>query len=227
MLFSCWPCSPSQRRMAWLRPGQRRGRSQRPKASSAHTRKRCKTCCAIRTIWIRRFAFRPVGLHNRTIWKARSVPIPVFSLPSRKIGGFGTKLGVLYFRLKAYALSKSYLLAAVEFRDAPRDVRVQVVEFVDAIDQRLAQNRFEGLLATGLRYQTNVNSGSSAEGPPAGTTGSVEKQLRRERRLRFVRQSRCWSRIRFWHRGRDDLEVARQNLWREADVGTRVRPCIL
>ena len=88
------------------------------------------------------------------------------------------ELGVLYLRLKSFALSKSYFESALKNKDLPPDVRARVTRFIAQIDTQLSQRRISGSISAGLRYQTNVNAGSNASGAsvdPALRDAFVEK----------------------------------------------------
>lgn len=71
------------------------------------------------------------------------------------------ELGILYFRLKSYALSKSYFLSAQRIKSFPPTLRPRAAEFIGEIDKRTAQHRLTGSLTAGIRYQSNVNAASS------------------------------------------------------------------
>jgi hypothetical protein len=81
------------------------------------------------------------------------------------------ELGVLYFRLKSYALSKSYFLASLKNKEMPPVIRKRVARFMDKIGQQSGQHRFSGTLSLGARYQTNVNAGS---GSSSGAVGAIQ-----------------------------------------------------
>jgi tetratricopeptide (TPR) repeat protein len=71
------------------------------------------------------------------------------------------ELGVLYFRLGSYAISRTYLERAVEGDDVPDDVRARVATYLAEIDKRTSRHRFSGSIYAGARYQTNANAGPS------------------------------------------------------------------
>lgn len=73
------------------------------------------------------------------------------------------ELGVLYFRLGAYEMSRSYFEGAVASPDAPDDIRARVETFLVEIDRRLATTRWSGYAQIGLRYQTNANAGPNGQ----------------------------------------------------------------
>ena len=71
------------------------------------------------------------------------------------------ELGVLYFRLGSYAISRTYLQRAVEGDDVPDDVRARVATYLEEIDKRTSRHRFSGSIYGGVRYQSNANAGPS------------------------------------------------------------------
>ena len=74
------------------------------------------------------------------------------------------ELGVLYFRLGSFDVSRSYLKRALEGKDVPQEVRTRVQAFLDEIDKRSSRNKFSGSVFFGLRYQTNANAGPGSPG---------------------------------------------------------------
>ena len=72
------------------------------------------------------------------------------------------ELGVLYFRLGSFALARTYLTRALEAEDVPSEVQARVEVFLAEIDKRLSPHQFSGSVYSGLRYQTNANSGPSS-----------------------------------------------------------------
>jgi len=69
------------------------------------------------------------------------------------------ELGVLYYRLGSYDLSRSYLAQLADREDVPDDVRAKVKEYLAQIDQLSSPHRVTGGLVTGFRYQTDANYG--------------------------------------------------------------------
>jgi hypothetical protein len=69
------------------------------------------------------------------------------------------ELGVLYFRLGSYELSRSYFESAIASRDTPAEVRVRVNAYLAEIEKRLNPNQLSVFAQTGARYQTNANAG--------------------------------------------------------------------
>ena len=72
------------------------------------------------------------------------------------------ELGVLYFRLGSFALAPTYLTRALEAEEIPSEVQARVEVFLAEIDRRLSPHQFSGSIYSGLRYQTNANSGPSS-----------------------------------------------------------------
>lgn len=69
------------------------------------------------------------------------------------------ELGVLYFRLGSYELSRSYLQSALATSNVPPDVRAKAEQYMAELDKRLTRSRFSGEFFFGLRYQSNANLG--------------------------------------------------------------------
>lgn len=69
------------------------------------------------------------------------------------------ELGVLYFRLGSYELSRTYLQAALASRNVPADVRAKAEQYVAELDKKLTRSRFAGEIFLGTRYQSNANLG--------------------------------------------------------------------
>ena len=72
------------------------------------------------------------------------------------------ELGVLYFRLGSYALARTYLTRALAADEVPAGVQQRVEVFLAEIDRRLSPHQLSGGIYSGLRYQTNANSGPSS-----------------------------------------------------------------
>ena len=72
------------------------------------------------------------------------------------------ELGVLYFRLGSYAISRTYLTRALEGDDVPDDVRARVATYLAEIEKRTSRHRFAGSFYGGARYQTNANAGPNS-----------------------------------------------------------------
>ncbi len=73
------------------------------------------------------------------------------------------ELGVFYYRLGADETARYYFESALAAPDVPDVVRARVDPYLAAIDRRTAGYTFSGTFVTGLRYQTNANTG------PGGT----------------------------------------------------------
>jgi hypothetical protein len=69
------------------------------------------------------------------------------------------ELGVLYFRLGSYELSRAYFESAIAARDTPAEVRVKVNAYLAEINKRLNPTQLSVFAQTGARYQTNANAG--------------------------------------------------------------------
>ncbi len=69
------------------------------------------------------------------------------------------ELGVLYFRLGSFDVSRSYLNRAIDGKEVPKEVRTRVQAFLAEIDKRSSRSRFSGSVFFGARYQSNANSG--------------------------------------------------------------------
>ena len=88
------------------------------------------------------------------------------------------ELGVLYFRLGSFDVSRSYLKRAIEGKDVPQEVRTRVEAFLDEIDKRSSRNQFSGSVFFGARYQTNANAGpGSADVRAAGFDAVLEDEF--------------------------------------------------
>ncbi|HRJ68522.1 MAG TPA: tetratricopeptide repeat protein [Beijerinckiaceae bacterium] len=69
------------------------------------------------------------------------------------------ELGVLYFRLGSYEMSKSYFESAIAPPDTPIEVRNRVAGFLAEIDRRVQTTHLAFFGQVGLRFQTNANAG--------------------------------------------------------------------
>jgi hypothetical protein len=74
------------------------------------------------------------------------------------------EVGVLYYRLGSYDLSRSYLSQLAARSDLPPDVRDKVQEYLAQIDRQASPHRITGGVIAGFRYQTNATYGSSSSG---------------------------------------------------------------
>ena len=72
------------------------------------------------------------------------------------------ELGVLYFRLGAYALANNYLKSVKEFNPPP-EVEARVDEFLEAIISAEQPFQWQQNLSLGLKHTTNGNSGINAD----------------------------------------------------------------
>lgn len=69
------------------------------------------------------------------------------------------ELGVLYYRIGGFQISRSYFEQALATPGAPADVQQRVNQFIAEIDQRLSPHKFGGFVYAGWRHQTNANAG--------------------------------------------------------------------
>ncbi|MBM3517149.1 MAG: hypothetical protein FJX56_04535 [Alphaproteobacteria bacterium] len=69
------------------------------------------------------------------------------------------ELGVLYFRIGSYAMSRIYLDRAIADPGVPDDVRKRVELFLAEIDRLLLPSELDGTLTGGVRWQSNANAG--------------------------------------------------------------------
>lgn len=69
------------------------------------------------------------------------------------------ELGVLYYRLGSYEVSRTYLEGALQSPDVPADVRGKAEEFLAQVNKQRNPSRFSGEVFFGLRYQSNANLG--------------------------------------------------------------------
>ncbi len=72
------------------------------------------------------------------------------------------ELGVLYYRLGAYASARAYLDAAASGPDVPQDVRDGVKLYLQQIDTLLDPPPASGNIFSGIRWQSNANSGPNS-----------------------------------------------------------------
>ena len=72
------------------------------------------------------------------------------------------ELGVLYFRLGAYALANTYLKSVKEF-NPPSEVVNRVDQFLAAIEDAEEPIKFQQIIAMGMKHTTNGNSGINAD----------------------------------------------------------------
>ena len=72
------------------------------------------------------------------------------------------ELGVLYFRLGAFALANTYLKSVKEF-DPPPEVLDRVNQFIEAIEEAKQPIKFQQTLSLGIKHTTNGNSGINAD----------------------------------------------------------------
>ncbi len=71
------------------------------------------------------------------------------------------ELGVLYFRLGSYEVSRTYLESALKAPNMPADVRARAQQFMAEVESKEKPSHFSGELFLGWRYQSNANLGPS------------------------------------------------------------------
>ena len=69
------------------------------------------------------------------------------------------ELGALYFRLGSFEMARTYLQNAMAAPNVPPAVQERIRTLLAQIDQQQAPNHFSGSILSGLRYQTNANTG--------------------------------------------------------------------
>ena len=69
------------------------------------------------------------------------------------------ELGLLYFRLGSYEMSRSYFESAIAGADTPAEVRNRVAGFLVEIERRTQTTQLSFYGQIGLRHQTNANAG--------------------------------------------------------------------
>ena len=78
---------------------------------------------------------------------------------SRDLPRVELELGLIYFRLGSYEMSRSHFEKAISSVDTPDDIHQRVTAFEREIDRRLSPNQYSVHAQAGLRFQTNANSG--------------------------------------------------------------------
>jgi hypothetical protein len=68
------------------------------------------------------------------------------------------ELGVLYFALKSYPASQTYLESVLQLADAPPDLQQQANALLQQIAVAKTRNVFLGNVTLGMRYQSDANS---------------------------------------------------------------------
>lgn len=72
------------------------------------------------------------------------------------------ELGLLYFRLGSFEMSRSYFESAISGPDVPVEVRNRVAGFLTEIERRAQTTQLAFFGQVGLRYQTNANAGPNS-----------------------------------------------------------------
>ncbi len=73
------------------------------------------------------------------------------------------ELGVLYYRVGAFETARAYFQQALKAPNVPDVVKARVDPYLTAIDNRTKGYTFSGSILSGVRYQTNANSGPASE----------------------------------------------------------------
>ena len=91
------------------------------------------------------------------------------------------ELGVLYLRIGAPEVARTYFVDALQAPDVPEPVRLRAEAFLAEIDRRTSPHQVAGSLFGGLRYQTNANAGpnSGRVVTPIGTL-ELDDRFRKE-----------------------------------------------
>ena len=71
------------------------------------------------------------------------------------------ELGVLYYRMGSFEMSRTYLDSALKSPSLPSDVRSKAEQFLAEIEKRMSPSQFSGEVFLGFRYQSNANLGPS------------------------------------------------------------------
>lgn len=72
------------------------------------------------------------------------------------------ELGALYYRLGAFETARGYFVEATAGVGVPPEVKARVAVFLSAIDTATATTRLSAQVFTGVRWDSNVNSGPSS-----------------------------------------------------------------
>ena len=72
------------------------------------------------------------------------------------------ELGVLYYRLGAYAAASGYFTAAQSAADASPEIKAQAATYLARATSASAPDRTSASIAIGARYQTNANGGAGS-----------------------------------------------------------------
>ena len=74
------------------------------------------------------------------------------------------ELGVLYYRLGSFEVSRTYLETVVATQGIPPEVRNRAEQYLAEVEKRNSRSRFVGEIFGGVRYQSDANLG-----PPTST----------------------------------------------------------
>jgi hypothetical protein len=69
------------------------------------------------------------------------------------------ELGVLYFRLGSYEVSRTYLESALKSKALPPDVRAKAEQYLADVESKSKPSSLGGEVFLGFRYQSNANLG--------------------------------------------------------------------
>ena len=69
------------------------------------------------------------------------------------------RLGALYFQIKSYAMAQTYLSEVIKHPEAPADVIADAETMLIKINSLTSAHHLTGTLVSGIRYQSNANSG--------------------------------------------------------------------
>ncbi|CAN5874377.1 hypothetical protein BH11PSE3_BH11PSE3_51010 [soil metagenome] len=69
------------------------------------------------------------------------------------------ELGVLYYRLGSFEVSRTYLEAVAASPGIPPEVKARAEQYLAEVEKRQSRSRFVGEVFGGVRYQSNANLG--------------------------------------------------------------------
>jgi hypothetical protein len=69
------------------------------------------------------------------------------------------ELGVLYYRLGSFEVSRTYLETVVATQGIPPEVKARAEQYLAEVEKRDSRSRFVGEVFGGVRYQSNANLG--------------------------------------------------------------------
>jgi len=85
------------------------------------------------------------------------------------------ELGLLYARLKSYAMARAYLEQASAAPNASLELRARAKDALSKVDKLSSPHQFAGQVEVGVQYQTNANQapGAAVPAPPGFTLPNV------------------------------------------------------